>query len=328
MKSTLRPGVHLQDRDLGLLRGLFESRVMTLQHAAVLYFDGRHESAKKRLQKLKGARLVAERPRRRYEAAVLFLTRKAFRVLEENGVLTEYPRLGWKSLEKRARVSDLTLRHELAVMAVKAATLPAVNALPGFAVVEFSTWPRLYEFHARQRVPGRGHGGTTNRVLVKPDGHIRVHEKGRNSELFEHTFFLEVDRSTESQQILALRATAYIDYYQSGGLAVSHGYPRSAYKRFPFRVLMVLKNAERRNNPAERLLQQYPPILTQVWLTTFAEVTTAPLRPIWVRPKDYREVTQGTAYDPERRRELNGYRRQPERERLIEQAVQKVRLLE
>jgi len=49
--------ISLQKRDLALLRGLFESRVMTNDHATALYFEGKSEAAKKRLQKLKAAGL-------------------------------------------------------------------------------------------------------------------------------------------------------------------------------------------------------------------------------------------------------------------------------
>jgi hypothetical protein len=44
--------IYLQKRDLALLRGLFESRVMTAGHIATLHFDNKPEAAKKRLQKL------------------------------------------------------------------------------------------------------------------------------------------------------------------------------------------------------------------------------------------------------------------------------------
>jgi hypothetical protein len=90
---------------------------------------------------------------------------------------------------------------------------------------------------------------------------------------------------------------------------------------------MVLKSAERRNNAAERLAQNNPPILTLVWLTTLAEVTADPLGPIWIQPKDYREVTRGTVFDTESRPPAFGYRRQPEREKFIEAKIKKSRLL-
>ena len=86
---------------------------MTAAHIAAIYFDGRKEAAKKRLQKLKAAGLIAERKRRVSEPSVLFLTRKAFILLNSNGQLSDYPPLGANSFEARANVSELTLRHEL-----------------------------------------------------------------------------------------------------------------------------------------------------------------------------------------------------------------------
>lgn len=296
---------------------------MTAQHVTALYFEGKSEAAKKRLQKLKATGVIGERPRRPYEPSVLFLTAKAFRLLRERGALNDYPKLEWLSLEKRARVSELTLRHELDVMAVKAALVPAIDALDRFTVVEFSTWPLLFEFRARHS--GDSHG-YRKEITVKPDGFIRLHEQEPGGGLSEHTFYLEVDRSNETQGRLAAKAACYLDHYRNGGLAVRNGQPRSAYKDFPFRVLMVFKNAERRNNTAERLLQLTPPILTQVWLTTFEEITTDPLGSIWIRPLDYREATKGTAFDPARRRDRI-YRRQPERELQIKTRVAKRALL-
>jgi ribosome biogenesis protein Tsr3 len=63
--------IDLRERDLELLRGLFESRIMTAAHIATLYFDDKKEATKKRLQKLKAAGLIRERRRRAYEPAVL-----------------------------------------------------------------------------------------------------------------------------------------------------------------------------------------------------------------------------------------------------------------
>lgn len=318
-------GISLQERDLTLLRGLFESRVMTTAHATALYFDGHPEAAKKRLQRLKAAGVVGERPRRPHHPAVLFLTSKGFRVLHDGGALQDYPRLVWASLEKRARVSELTLRHELEVMAVKAAVTTAVTRTPQFRVVEFSTWPLLFQFYVR-RPPAERTVAQNPDLLVKPDGLIRISEDGDDAG--EHTFFLELDRSTEPQDKLGRRAVYYLHHYQSGGLAARHGQPRSAYKDFPFRVLMVFKNAERRNNTAERILQGTPPVLTQVWLSTFAEVINDPLGSIWIRPLDYRNVTAGTPFDPETRRQIKIYRRQPEREKMVEERIEKWAALE
>jgi len=309
----------LQDRDLALLRGLFESRLMTLRHAAALYFQGRQEAAKKRIQKLKAARIMAERPRRPYDPSILFLTRKAFRLLQDQGVLAAYPPIGLKSLQKRARVSDLTLRHELNVMDVKAAIVPAIAGLNSFKTVEFSTWPLLFQFKARS-------DPRKSRILIKPDGFIRIHEQRAGDKRREHTCFLEIDRSTETLDTLANKAACYIDYYYSGRLAARFGYDH--YKDMPFRLLMVFRDAERRNNTAERLLQNDPPIRSQVWLTTMTEITRQPLAAIWIRPGDYGTITEGTGFHPERRRDVKIYRRRPEREALVEQTIHKLPLFE
>jgi hypothetical protein len=319
--ATLRQKIdlRLQDRDFALLHGLFESRVMTAAHIAALYFDGRKEASKKRLQKIKAAGLVAERKRRVNEPSVLFLTRKANALLNEKGLLSEFPNLSPAVFEKRANVSDLTIRHELEVMDVKAAFYSALGKSESFSIAEFSTWPRLHEFKARRP----GYEGLE--VSVKPDGFVRLHEKEKDDGVSEHTFFLEVDRSTETQETLVSRAGCYLDYYKSGGFAVRNGAPRSVYKEFPFRVLIVLKNAERRNNTAERLLESNPPILTLVHLSTFAEVMADPLGEIWIRPVDYREAIKGS---PFQNGGLTGtYRRQSEREGFVEHAIKKSTLL-
>lgn len=275
--------IQFQERDFALLRGLFESRVMTLEHMAALYFEDRKEAAKKRVQKLKAAGLLGERPRRVNEPSVHFLTAKAFKLLSDHGHLNGFPRFSASTLEKRAQVSSLTLRHELDIMDVKAALCAAISKTTNFKVVEFSTWPVLYEFTARRPIAS----GAASEVLVKPDGFIRIHEQEPDGGLSEHTFFLEVDRSTETLNTLALKAACYNDYYRRGGLAVRNGQPASAYKDFPFRVLMVCKTEERRNNAAERMLRNTPPVLTQVWLTTVTKIQADPLDPIWVRPIDY-----------------------------------------
>ena len=284
--------IQYQERDFALLRGLFESRIMTLEHMAALYFDDRKEAAKKRIQKLKAAGLLGERPRRVNEPSVHFLTAKAFKLLSDHGHLAEYPKFSQSTLEKRAQVSPITLRHELEIMDVKAALCAAIAKTTTFKLVEFSTWPMLYEFTARRPAIGNA---SSSPVLVKPDGFIRIHEQEPDGGLSEHTFFLEVDRSTETQETLALRAGSYSDYYRSGGLAVRNGQPASAYKDFPFRVLLVLKTAERRDNMAKRLLETNPPVLTQVWLTTLPTLLAEPLGSVWVRPVDYRNSSTANA---------------------------------
>lgn len=321
-----RGAVELQERDFELLTGLLESRLMTLDHACRLYFDGRGEAAKKRLQQLRAAGFVGERPRERpYQPLILFLTRTGFQELINKGLPHHYPPLTWDSLEKRVRVADSTLRHEIDVMNVKAAMTAAVNKHPDLEVVEFSTWPVLYQFTAKR--PDRF--GSSQELPVRPDGFIRIIQRLPPGDRgFEHMFFLEVDRSTETQERVASQAACYRDYFHSGRFAERFGRSREHYKDIPFRVLMVFRNAERRNNTAVQLLKIAPPILTMAWLTTTPALEAAPLGCIWIRPADYRTATNDTTYAPEREPEKGPYRRRPDREAFVESAVPKHALIE
>jgi hypothetical protein len=320
MPTPASYNAELTRRDLALLKGLFESRVMTLAQAAAIHFAGNREAAKKRLQKLKAARYLAERPRRAYDRAVLFLAKRGFTALEDGGFLQDYPPLAWTNLEKRARVSELTLRHELDVMEFKAAVHAAARTCPSLDITEFSTWPLLYEFAAS---PDEG----PRTVSVRPDGFLRLRESRPDGTAREHTCFLELDRSTEVLDTLVARARCYRNWYHRGGLAARNGRPHADFAHFPFRVLVVVRNAERRNNLCERLLALRPPILSQVWLTTFAEGTADPLGPVWVRPLDYRRAAATTGFHVPLLAVDGVYRRRAEREARVEPALEKVALI-
>jgi hypothetical protein len=272
MPTAVLQGLHLQPRDFALLRGLFESRVMTLAQLSALYFDGKREMAKKRVQKLKLARIVRERPRMFGEPSILFLGRRAFEILRTSGHLSDYPHISINDLEKRAAVSNLTLRHELEVMDVKVAMLRAICATNNFRLMEFATWPLLYRFRAC--------GPDGQAVTVRPDGFLRLHEVEPDGGLSEHCFFLEVDRSTESLDVLTDRCSCYSDYYRSGGFALRHGGARGDYKSYPFRVIVICRSEQRRDNLIARLRNCRPPIVSQVIAMTTAQFRHHPLGPL------------------------------------------------
>jgi hypothetical protein len=281
---------------------------MTLPHVADLHFEGRREAAKKRLQKLKAAGLLGERPRRAYEPGIIELNRRALRLLSQQGILAGYPSLSLSALEKRARVSDKTIRHELEVMDVKAAFHRAAASRPSLAIAEFGTWPLLYQFDAKS-------GGTEG--PVQPDGFVRIREAGEDGSLAEHTFFVELDRSTQTQDKLAAKAGSYLHYYKSGGFALRNGADRDAFRDYPFRVLVIVQNAERRNNTAARLLGHHPPILSQVLLATRDEVMADAFGPIWIRPLDYRDAVKGTAFDLSGGYSRTPYKSNPRRDEFV-----------
>ena len=177
---------------------------MTIAHAAEIHFGGKRESAKKRIQRLKAAGFVKERSRKPYEPSILHLASKGVTSLSERGILTEYPSLSRTAIERRNRVSELTLRHELQVMDVKAAIYKAVRASPEIEIERFCTWPHLCE------IGGGGKAWSQIAWIARPDGFLRFRRDRRL-----HCIFLELDRSTESQGTLLAKAKRYASYQAS-----------------------------------------------------------------------------------------------------------------
>lgn len=313
--------ISIQARDIRILRGLFESRIMTLSHIAELYFENRSDAAKKCVQRLRAARLVRERPRKPFEPSILSLDIPAIKMLKSEGHLSGYPSLPMSMLERRGDVSDLTIRHELQVMDFKARFTNSLRNLPDFELEDFVTWPKLVEFDAR---PDQSRGYGRAPVLVKPDGFIRLTHR-INDDIYEHCFFVEIDRSTESQHILARRAACYLDYYRSGGFAVWRGGKRQNVEDYPFRVLLICRTKERANNAAEQMLLNNPPIRSIVWLTAFDDAMNDPFGEIWMRPTDYAAIVQDTAFAPAPSRR-GVYRRNTERETLVDRSVTRLAL--
>ncbi len=321
-KGVTRSVPKLQPRDFQFLRGLFECRMMTLAHAASLYFEGRVPAATKRLQALKAAGFILDRRKRIGEESVICLTRKAYRELLITGQLDGYPPLTPEQFAKRSQIQESTLRHELGVMDVKVSITKAIGATSGqYCIEDFTTWPLLSQFNAT-------HPAQRQRVTVRPDGFLHIVETDSADAHGDYRFFLELDRSNEVQRVLAEKALCYRSYYASGDFAKRCGQAAESFREHPFRVLIILQNAERRNNTAERLMNCSPPLKFQAWLTTLDEVLRDPLGNIWICPGDYSAATDGTIYTPERCRHIRQYVRRPERERLVEERIKKRTLFE
>src|SRR5258706_13438425 len=113
--SKAASSIALQPRDFLLLCGLFDSRVLTISHISRLYFEGRDEAGKKRLQKLKAAGFISQRARRADDPSALFLARKGFEVPAEAGHLSQSPQISRSSLRRPAQRTAFTRRHDVAV---------------------------------------------------------------------------------------------------------------------------------------------------------------------------------------------------------------------
>jgi hypothetical protein len=322
-------GFEPQARDFRLLRGLFHCRLLTIKHAAALFFDGSEEAATKRLQKLVAAKVLRRREGKFNEPNIYEFTAKAFEVLRDHRQLNEYAHFSWtEAMNKRARVGKSKLLHELSVMDVFAALDPAIAALPNFHVVEFGTWPKLYQFLLSRKVKDKQGYLRPQTVKVGPDGFLRVFEENSAQKNGLYDAFLEVDRGSEELKTLVDKATSYWLHYQSGAYAERHGHAGARHKDFPFRVLFVLGSAERLNNFAERLLQKNRDGATQGWLATLRDLLADPLGPIWIRPLDYLNAVEGTPFNPIGKKESRFYIPNPQREKHVAEHVRKWGLFE
>jgi len=273
--------VALQDRDISLLADLLESRVLTLDHIRTLHFAGKNEMAKKRVQRLKSAGLIAERPRRIGETSILHLTWQGYGALREAGHICDDSHLTAKTFARRMTVSGMTLTHELMIADVRTAFAVSMRESTQCKLLAFDVWPRRYTFTV-------GHG--YNRVNVKPDGHLRFVGK-RNDEEFQYDFFIEVDTGSETLDRVVQKCVNYREYHRSGGYAVFCGGKKEETKSYPFRVLVVCRSEARRNNLAERLLQVQPPFSTMVLIATQPECVRDPLGKIWLTAGAHKQKT-------------------------------------
>lgn len=279
---------------------------MTTKHAALTHFNGRYESAKKRLLVLKKAGLVAQHRRKKFEPALLHLGTEGIELLRLRGELDRYPQLSSKNLRRRASAPPLALFHDLEVADVKSLLCAAMASRDVAKIVEFSTWPLLNQF-------------TIQGEIVKPDGFLRFRPTQPSPHGVECCCFLELDRSTEAQTILVTRALQYYALSKAGAFKELYGKPS-------FRVLFVMQNEERRNNTIELLLSQRPPILTQVWLTTISDLRKCPLGNIWVRPVDYRDCVEESAFTA-LRFGMSRYRRNAVRDNLVAKDIARHKLV-
>lgn len=300
MNSKQQPlaslGFQPQPRDIALLRDLFASRLLSLAHVAAFHFAGSAEAARKRLDILKEAGWIAQRPRLAVGTpAIYHLARGGFVALQEHDALRGYPFSSWKDMEDRAKVSDSTVRHELAVMDVKAAFRRAIRARAGCEELEFVTWPKLCEIYSEKPETLDGSGLKMRRTA--PDGFLRLLLQPQEPEGF---CYFEVDMGTEVRPELVLKLCGYQDFYEfQGGLAPRFGKPKTAYADFPFLVLFVAQSAAQRNTMLEHITRSR--LVKMPWRALAAardDVERDALGAIWISAGAYGKHLRDSRFDP------------------------------
>ena len=282
-------GVRPQERDIELLQGLFECRVMEQRHIAEIYFNGSREGTKKRLQALRRVGLIKEQNPNRgpTERAVYCLAHAGFDLLHSAGRLDHYAdptgrQFQWKRLEDRHQVSPFTLAHEIAVMDVKAALHAALRMHKRYKIAKFQTWPALYQFE----VSG-AQGVADQPRTVKPDGYLHISRQA-DDRVFSRFQFLEVDRGTETHATLLAKARGY-DLYRGSPEFSRFATGSDEAVGVPFRTLFIFGGStnddaeERLFNFAHWLAREEPPAVPGAFLlSTHARLLADPLGRIWL----------------------------------------------
>lgn len=261
----------IQERDVALLLELQLSGFSTLKLLSNLYFGGRTEATRKRLAKLREGKYISAEVRNTLNERLFKLGKLGAEALKVRGMFNA------RETRTASKLSDVMLIHELGILEIKAGICSSSTG----KCVE----PPKFELRTNRRFLGVALLDRVQPSII-PDAYLEffLNDAPRSPK----RFFIEYDRSTESLRVLTNKLTGYLEYYRSGEFARSLGKNPIDYKRYPFRVLLVVQSMERKNNIAARLIAISPPILSIVWIATHTDVISDAAGQIWTRPMDYR----------------------------------------
>ena len=155
--------ISIQTRDLLILNELVESRVVTTNHLAHMFFDSKLPAAYKRIGLLKSAGLITQtRKRSITQPAILQIKRSGFNCLSERMVVD----ITWKNVERHNRISDSLLLHELALVDTKVAFVSQMQGVDNLHLVSFKT----LETH----LPNYSTTYLEREKCLRPDAYIHI----------------------------------------------------------------------------------------------------------------------------------------------------------
>jgi hypothetical protein len=225
------PPIRLTERDLHIIRSVYEYRMLTTQHLQTLFFSSLHQ-AYARLAALYhhgflDRQFLGVHADKMNTPLLYVLDRRGAELLQANlGV-----EVTWSKDLKQ--VTALFLEHTLAINTVRVAIAKAC-ALQGWQLL---TWQGENDLKAAyERVTIRTGGGRMREISLIPDSYF-VLETPRG----KAHFFLELDRGTMTTTRFKSKIEAYQVYYQSGA------YQRR-YETRSLRVLTVTLSEIRAEN--------------------------------------------------------------------------------
>ncbi len=186
----------LTERDVAIVKWVYEARLATREHVQGMFFtDGGRSLCQDRLTALYRHRYLDRLPGRPVnEPAVYYVSRGARRGLE---LLRAW---GATASIQPFRVAAVRVQHILDVTSVRAAFTQAARAMG----TEFRFW--LNEEQLIERTGGFG---------IIPDGYLQV-SRATTDGLRRSAFFIEVERSAKSKASLEERFRRYADFYYGG----------------------------------------------------------------------------------------------------------------
>jgi hypothetical protein len=258
------PPIRLTERDLAILRAVYEFRVLTTQQLQQLFFPSLHQTyARLSLLYHHGfvERLFLGVHADKMNTPILYtLDRRGAETLQaEQGSDVQWGK-------RNKEVTAQFLEHTIAINTVRIAVVSACSLHSHYSLLEWRSENDLKADY--DRVVIRKEAGRTQSVSVIPDSYFVL-----NTPRGKTAFFLELDRGTMTTKRFKTKILAYQVYYESGA------YQRR-FQTKSLRVLTVTTSAVRLEN-LKRVTEEAGGKL-RYWFSTLSQmsgerVLTAPV---------------------------------------------------
>jgi hypothetical protein len=301
--------MRLTERDLEIIRAVYEFRAMTAIHIEDLFFSGETEKSRQAAQQYaaradkpikqpgSGKRVHCQRRLRLlFQHGYLWRDERSTKIsegrkplvyrIDERSVLELLPSIldvepemiEWDPKERT--VSDPYLEHLLRTNDIRVAFTLACQEL-GISIEKWIDDKTLKSSHAKDKVTVKGPGGAELKTTVIPDGYIHLRNEQNQPGNRNQYLFLEADLATVvgeyskwGRRDWVRKTQSYIAYHKSG-----------MYKRrYGVNTLIILTVTT-----SDRRLQTLKTITEEAggkhhfWFTTFDQISpqTVLTDPIW-----------------------------------------------
>jgi Replication-relaxation len=253
----------IQPRDMQVFAELNTCRFLSLPQLAQLCFNGNLETARKRLQKLRGAGYIECQRLLHAVPACVWMTAKASTLLGRPRSHSHRPNLA-------------SLRHELVIRDFRMRLLLDAPEY-GMDVETVRVQAEDISFNVR----GCRH---------RPDAFLTLGGKTRKH------YFLEIDLGTESIRVFTRKIEQYERLFKRGAFAARFDAPPGRYRDYPFQVLAVFDSPTRQERVLAALREDgYRHFLLAARLP---EACATPLAEIWTSPAREAKTSLGSATPP------------------------------